>query len=124
MKLVRAIANLGLRVATVALIAGATFLILLGMHLFGAPLNAHPTFLALLRLHLLGDLLDTHPVTQALAVACIVAWRLYRGSTPVEEIRRFLNVKGPCASAGLRSNNRVWTPPSSDRVWTPPSSDR
>ena len=105
MKLVHAIANLGLRVATVALIAGATFLILLGMHLF-------------------GDLLDTHPVTQALAVACFVAWRLYRGSTPVEEIRRFLNVKGPYASAGLRSNNRVWTPPSSDRVWTPPSSDR
>jgi hypothetical protein len=90
MKLVRAIANLSLRVATVALIAGATFLILLAMHLFGAPLNAHPTFLALLRLHLFGALLDTHPVTQALAVGCIVAWRLYRGSTPVEEIRRFL----------------------------------
>ena len=86
MKLIRAIANLGFRAATVALIAGATFLILLGMQLFGVPLNTHPTFLALLRLHLFGALLHTHPVTQVLAVACIVAWRLYRGSTPAEEI--------------------------------------
>jgi hypothetical protein len=62
------------------------------------------------RLYLFGALVDTHPVTQALAVACIVAWRLYRGSTPVEEFRRFLNGKAPYASAGLRPNNR-WRGP-------------
>jgi hypothetical protein len=75
-----------------------------------APGAAHSRRARSRRLYLFGALVDTHPVTQALAVACIVAWRLYRGSTPVEEFRRFLNGKAPYASAGLRPNNR-WRGP-------------
>jgi len=36
----------------------------------------------------------------------MLAWRLYRGSTPIEEITRFLDLGGPGASVGLRHNNR------------------
>ena len=87
MKVVQAIANLALRAATVGLIAGVTFLILLTLHLWDVPLR-------------------DEPVAQVLAIACMVSWRLYRGSTPIEEIRRFLYICGPTASVGLRSNKR------------------
>jgi hypothetical protein len=93
MNVARAITNLALRVATVAVISAVTFLTLLALHLFGVPLQ-------------------THPVIQVLGVACTVSWRLYRGSTPMKEIERFLDFGGPGGGIGLRSNNRVWTPPS------------
>jgi hypothetical protein len=91
MNVIRAIANLALRVATVAVIAGITFVGLLALHLFGIPLR-------------------TDPVTQVLAVACMVTWRLYRGSSPIEEIERFLDFGTLYTSVGLRSNNR-WRGP-------------
>jgi hypothetical protein len=91
MNLIHAIANLALRVATVAAIAGITFLSLLALHLFGVPLH-------------------TDPVIQVLALACMVTWRLYRGSTPIEEIEKFLDFGATYTSVGLRSNNR-WRGP-------------
>jgi hypothetical protein len=87
MNVIHALANLAVRVATVAVIAAATFIILLSLHLFGVPLH-----------------LD--PVTQVLTLACMVAWRLYRGSTPIEEIERFLDFGAYYTSGGLRSNSR------------------
>ena len=87
MNVIHAIATLAVRIGTIAVIAGVTFLILLALHLFGVPLH--------------GD-----PVTQVLAMACMLAWRLYRGSTPIEEITRFLDLGWPGASVGLRHNNR------------------
>ena len=91
MNVARAITNLALRVATVAVISAVTFLILLALHLFGVPLQ-------------------THPVILVLGVACMASWRLYRGSTPIKEIERFLDFGGPGGGIGLRSNNR-WRGP-------------
>ena len=91
MSIINAIANLALRVATVAFIAGVTFLSLLAINLFNVPLQ-------------------TNPVITVLGVACMASWRLYRGSTPRKEIERFLGSDGPNASVELRSNNR-WRGP-------------
>ena len=91
MNVLHVLANLALRVVTVVVISGATFLILLALHAFGVPLH-------------------THPVIEVLGVGCIVTWRLYRGSTPIEEIRRFFDLSGPGAGVGLRSNHR-WRGP-------------
>jgi len=88
---IHALANLVLRMATVAVIAAATLLILLALHWFGVPLH-------------------THPVTQVFSLACMVAWRLYRGSTPIDEIERFLDFGPRYTSGGLRFNNR-WSAP-------------
>lgn len=91
LSVINAIASLALRVATVGFIAGVTFLILLVLHLLGVPLHADP-------------------VVQVLAVASSTGWRLYRGSTPLEEIGQFLHFNGPRASVGLRSDNRrAWS---------------
>lgn len=73
-RVVRAIASLALAIATVVVIAGTTSLILFTLNRFGVQLH-------------------TNPVIQVMGVACMVAWRLYRGSTPLEEIRLFLNVR-------------------------------
>jgi hypothetical protein len=78
---------LALRVATVAVIAGIAFLSLFALHLAHVPLH-------------------TDPVTQVFAIACMVTWRLYRGSTPIAEIERFLDFGALYTSVGLRSNNR------------------
>jgi len=86
MNLIHAIANLAFRVATVAVVAGLTFISLLALHLFGVPLH-------------------TDPVIQVLAIACMVTWRLYRGNTPLEEIERFLDFGATYTSVGPRSNN-------------------
>jgi hypothetical protein len=91
MNVIRTVGNLALRIATVAAIAGATFLILLGLNRMGVPLR-------------------TNPVIEVVLVACWVTWRLYRGSTPVEEIRRFLYLDGPIPGGDLRSNNRLRGP--------------
>ena len=91
MNLIHAIANLALRVATVAAIAGIAFFSLLALHWFGVPLQ-------------------TDPVAQVFALACMVSWRLYRGSTPIEEIEKFLDFGATYTSVGLRSNN-CWRGP-------------
>ena len=73
MQLTRVIADFTLRVATVAVVAGATLGIFIAMHALDVPVQFDP-------------------VVQVLAVACAVAWRLCHGSTPLTEIQRLLNV--------------------------------
>ncbi len=73
MKLARVIADFALRIATVAVIASVTLVIFMAMHALDVPIHFDP-------------------VVQVLAVACTVAWSLCRGSTPLAEIQRVLNI--------------------------------
>jgi hypothetical protein len=98
MNLLRAIRNFALRVATVALIGGVSFLVLLALHLLGVPLHSDP-------------------VIQIIAFAAMTAWRLYRVSTSLEEIMRFLDIGSgrvlrhdQCARYGLTTVGGVREP--------------
>ena len=89
MHLTRVIANFALRVATVAVIAGAALAIFMAMHALDVPIHFDP-------------------VVQVLAVGCTVAWRLCRGSTPAGEIRRVLHMDGFIAARrGPPNNHRL-----------------
>jgi hypothetical protein len=72
-KLTRAIVDFALPIAPVALVAGATLGIFMAMPALGVPIHFDP-------------------VVQVLAVACTLAWRLWRGSPPLAEIQRVLHI--------------------------------